>query len=154
MEIERKFLVRALPPDLEAYPHTALEQAYLCRRPVLRVRREGERYVFTCKGEGLLERQECNLPLDRPAYEALLAKTEGGRVSKTRYRIPYEGLTIELDVFAGALAPLVLAEVEFESRAQALAFLPPDWFGREVTEDPAYTNAALSLAEGPPEAQP
>ena len=47
-------------------------------------------------------------------------------------------------MFGGALAPLVLAEVEFPTEEEAAAFQPPDWFGAEVTYDPAYTNARLS----------
>ena len=148
MEIERKFLVSQLPEPLDRWPHSAIEQAYLCRRPVVRVRREGEVYTLTYKGEGLLEREEYNLPLTREAYLHLLAKADGAAIAKERYRIPLGPYTVELDRFAPPLAPLVLAEVEFDSRAQAEAFAPPPWFGREVTCDPAYTNAALSHAGG------
>ena len=52
--------------------------------------------------------------------------------------------TIELDIFHGALEGLIYAEVEFPSVEEATAFQPPAWFLREVTEDGAYTNAALS----------
>ena len=150
MEIERKFLVARLPQPLERWPHSPIEQAYLCRRPVVRVRREGEVYTLTYKGEGLLEREEYNLPLTREAYLHLLAKADGDAIVKERYRIPLGPHTAELDLFAPPLAPLALVEVEFDSRAQAEAFTPPDWFGREVTQDPAYTNAALSQAGAPP----
>ena len=53
-------------------------------------------------------------------------------------------LTIELDVFEGALAPLILAEVEFDSEEAANAFCPPDWFGEDVTFSGAYHNSSLS----------
>lgn len=152
MEIERKFLVRELPDDLERWPVQRLEQAYLCTRPVLRVRRSGETYVFTCKGEGLLVREEHEFPLSREAYAHLLTKADGAVITKDRYRIPYEGRTIELDVFAAPFAPLVVAEVEFESEAEAAAFCPPPWFGREVTYEGAYTNAALSQRGCAPDA--
>ena len=151
MEIERKFLVGELPDGLERWPVQRLEQAYLCTRPVLRVRRSGEEYVFTCKGEGLLAREEHELSLTREAYEHLLAKADGAVITKDRYRIAYQGRTIELDVFAAPFAPLVMAEVEFESEAAAAAFCPPPWFGREVTYEGAYTNAALSRRGAPPE---
>ena len=150
MEIERKFLVSQLPDGLEQWPHSPIEQAYLCRQPVVRVRREGETYTLTYKGEGLMEREEYNLPLSAQAYRHLLSKADPGVITKERYRIPLGPDTVELDVFSPPLAPLVLAEVEFGSRAQADAFLPPMWFGREVTCDPAYTNAALSQAGRPP----
>ena len=148
MEIERRFLVEHMPEKPEQYPKQYLEQAYLSTDPVIRVRQSGDgpeaRYVLTCKGEGLLSREEFELPLQPEAYARLLSKAEGNRIAKTRYRIPWEGVTIELDVFAPPFAPLVVAEVEFSSEAAARAFQGPDWFGREVTYDPAYTNAALS----------
>ena len=53
-------------------------------------------------------------------------------------------LTVELDVFEGSLAPLVLAEVEFSSREEAETFLPPDWFGEDVTFSGKHHNSYLS----------
>lgn len=144
MEIERKFLVKQLPADLEAWPVRRIEQAYLCTRPVLRVRRSGERYFFTYKGEGLLAREEHEFPLEEEAYRHLLAKADGAVISKDRYCIPLGPYTIELDVFAPPFAPLVLAEVEFPSEEEAAAFQPPAWFGEDVTCRPEFTNAALS----------
>ena len=66
------------------------------------------------------------------------------RVRKTRYRIPFDDHVIELDQFHDALEGLVLAEVEFDSEEEMAAFEPPDWFGRDVTGDPAYSNASLA----------
>ena len=146
MEIERKFLVEQLPEGLEQMPQRRIEQAYLCTQPVVRVRRSGDDCYLTYKGAGLLAREEYNLPLTREAYLHLLPKADGSRIAKNRFRIPLEGYTIELDVFDPPFAPLVLAEVEFPTEAEALAFQPPEWFGREVTYDPAYSNASLSRA--------
>ncbi len=145
MEIERKFKVRQLPQQLEQYPVFRIRQAYLCREPVVRVRQRQDQFWLTCKGKGLLAREEFELPLDRAAYEHLLAKADSGGIIKDRYCIPCQGRTIELDVFLEELAPLVLAEVEFPTEAEAMAFCPPDWFGEEVTHDPAYCNSNLSL---------
>ena len=144
MEIERKFLVDALPGDLARWPVRSMEQAYLCTRPVLRVRRSGTECWFTYKGAGLLAREEHEFPLEEEAYRHLLAKADGAVITKDRYRIPFGDHTIELDVFAPPFAPLVVAEVEFSSEAEAAAFQPPAWFGREVTWEAAYTNASLS----------
>ncbi len=144
MEIERKFLVKELPERLERFPKRRIEQAYLCTDPVLRVRRRDGQYVLTYKGAGLLEREEHEFPLTEAAYRNLLEKADGSRITKDRYELPLGSYIVELDVFAPPFAPLVLAEVEFSSVAEAAAFQPPDWFGEEVTYDPAYTNAALS----------
>ncbi len=143
MEIERKFTVSSLPADLEQYPSRQIEQAYLCTDPVIRVRKEDSRYYLTYKGRGMVAREEYNLPLKEEAYEHLLAKADGRRIRKRRYLIPWGFHTIELDVFQGDLAPLVIAEVEFESMEEAGRFVAPAWFSQDVTNDPAYHNSNL-----------
>lgn len=145
MEIERKFTINKLPNNLDQYPYLTLEQAYLNTDPVVRVRRENDDFYLTYKGKGFLAREEYNLPLNEEAYYHLREKADGLIISKKRYRIPYdEKLTIELDVFEAPLAPLVLAEVEFESIEEANAFTPPAWFEKDVTEDRSFSNSELS----------
>ena len=144
MEIERKFTVKELPENLADYPCKRIEQGYLCTNPVLRVRRKGEAYWLTYKGEGLLVREEHEFPLDEAAYRHLLDKADGRIIEKDRYHIPYGEYTIELDVFDGDLAPLIIAEVEFPSVEEAGSFVPPVWFDQDVTADPAYSNSNLS----------
>lgn len=149
MEIERKFIVEQMPGDLDRCPHRRIEQAYLCTSPVVRVRQSGAEFWLTCKGDGLMVRQEFELPLTEEAYRHLRSKADGLAIAKERYCIPLGERTIELDVFDAPFTPLVIAEVEFPTEEEALAFQPPAWFGREVTFDPAYTNAGLSK-NGPP----
>lgn len=145
MEIERKFLIDTLPETLSQYPFRQLEQGYLCTEPVVRIRREDDAYYLTYKSKGLMVREEYNLPLTKDAYEHLLPKVDGIVISKKRYLIPLtEKLTIELDVFEGELAPLLLAEVEFETEEEANAFVPPEWFGEDVTYSSKYHNSTLS----------
>lgn len=144
MEIERKFLIDQRPTDIDSYAYHIIEQAYLCTDPVIRVRKEDDHYYMTYKGKGLMAREEYNLPLNRAAYEQLKPKAEGNLISKKRVLIPYQKYTIELDIFSEPFAPLLLAEVEFESEEDALAFLPPDWFGQDVTNDPQYHNSNMS----------
>ena len=143
MEIERKFTIKELP-DLSKYPYKKITQAYLNTDPVIRIRRENDEYVLTYKGKGLLAREEYNLPLNKESFEHLLLKADGLVISKTRYLIPYESYTIELDVFEGDLAPLIMAEVEFDSEDEAYAFIPPSWFDQDVTQDKRYHNSNLS----------
>ncbi|RMH49158.1 MAG: adenylate cyclase [Bacteroidetes bacterium] len=151
-EIERKYLVRTLPDDLERHPGVVLRQGYLAVTDdpvVVRVREEGQRYVLAVKAGRGLVRTEVELPLSRTQFEALWPHTRGRRVEKTRYRVPVPGGTAELDVYHGALAGLRTVEVEFPTPEAAQRFRPPAWFGREVTDDPAYQNARLAL-EGLP----
>ena len=148
MEIERKFLVPALPPDYQSWEAIQMEQGYLSTAPVVRVRKENDEYYLTYKSKGLLAREEYNLPLTRESYEHLLSKADGIIITKTRYKKPIQGtsLTIELDVFSGAYEGLVLAEVEFSSVDEANAFVPPAWFGEDVTPSSKYQNSRLSQA--------
>lgn len=145
MEIERKFLIDTLPENLSQYPFRQLEQGYLCTEPVVRIRREDNDYYLTYKSKGLMVREEYNLPLTKEAYEHLLPKVDGILISKKRYLIPLENtLTIELDIFEGELAPLTLAEVEFDTEEAANTFTPPEWFGEDVTYSTEYHNSTLS----------
>ena len=145
MEIERKFTVKALPENLDSYPFHLIEQAYLNTDPVLRIRRQDDEYYLTYKGKGLMAREEYNLPLNEEAYRHLIQKADGIIISKKRYLIPLtDRLTIELDIFEGDLAPLKLAEVEFETKEEAESFLPPKWFGKDVTFSSDYHNSTLS----------
>ena len=58
--------------------------------------------------------------------------------------ISVSGLTAELDLYDGSLEGHQLVEVEFDDDDAADDFEPPDWFGREVTEDNRYTNSSLA----------
>lgn len=144
MEIERKFLVSRLPENLSAYPHRTIEQGYLSTEPVIRIRKDGDKYELTYKSKGLMIREEYNLPLTRTSYEHLKPKIDGYLITKERYNIPYQQFTIELDCFLGEFSPLILAEVEFSDEASANAFIPPNWFGEDVTFSSEYQNSFLS----------
>ncbi len=145
MEIERKYLIDSIPFDVNQYRYYNIEQAYLCTNPVIRIRRQDDDYFLTYKGEGLLEREEYNLPLTCEGYNHLLPKADGNVISKRRYLIPLDNShTIELDIFDGYKKGLILAEVEFNTRDEADSFSPPEWFGKDVTFDTHYHNSAMS----------
>lgn len=150
MEIERKFLVNkeSLPQNLEQYPHSQLEQAYVLTEPVLRIRKKNDLYILTYKGQGLMSREEVEFPLTEDAYGKLLTKTDGNIISKTRYLLPEkENLTIELDIFSGIFDGLHIAEVEFSNEESALSYNAPDWFGPDVTNENTFHNSTLSTMD-------
>lgn len=145
MEIERKFLVRQLPDDLEHYEARQIEQAYLCTNPVVRIRKKDDDYILTYKSSGMLERIEEEMSLTKESYEHLREKADGNIITKIRYLIPEEnGLTIELDCFLGIFEGFVMAEVEFDSVKQAKVYHPPEWFLKDVTYDKNFHNSNLS----------
>jgi len=62
---------------------------------------------------------------------------------KTRIVHPLSnGLVAEIDTFEDRA--LLLVEVEFTRVEQAGEFVAPAWFGRDVTDDPAYKNRNLA----------
>lgn len=143
-EIERKFKLLSLPGNLESYPSYEIEQAYLSNSPTVRIRKSGSKYTLTYKSGAGMDHAEYNLPLTEEAYYHLLEKHDGNIITKRRYKIPYEGLTIELDIFSGDMEGLIFAEVEFESVEDANSFVPPAWFGDDVTDNPHYRNSFMA----------
>ena len=141
------------PADLDRWPATAIEQGYLAIAPdgtEVRVRRRGGDATLTIKSGGGRSRAEEELAIEPDRFERLWPLTEGRRIEKTRYEIALDdGPTVELDVYGGALAGLVVAEVEFGSEQDADAFEGPEWLGREVTDDPRFKNQRLAM-EGMP----
>ncbi|MDO4487765.1 MAG: CYTH domain-containing protein [Eubacteriales bacterium] len=128
----------------EGAPFKEIVQGYVCTDPVIRIRRDGDEYYVTVKGKGTLKREEINLPVTKEAYDELMEKSSGRIISKRRYRIPYEGRTIELDFFNGKYEGLLILEIEFENEEEARDFNAPECFGAEVTGDYRFTNAYLS----------
>ena len=153
LEIERKYLVKQLPPEADELTGDTIRQGYVIAAAdgiELRVRQKLERFFQTIKmGEGLA-RTEIEFELSQDQFLQLWPSTEGRRVSKTRYRLPVGAYTAELDRFDGDLTGLLLVEVEFPSIEASRQFSPPDWFGEEVTEDGRYKNKCLA-ANGIPE---
>ena len=154
IEIERKFLVPEAPGGLDRHRSTAIEQGYLAIADdgtEVRIRRRDGSATLTVKSGGARSRVEEEIEIDPERFERLWPLTEGRRIEKTRYEIPADGgLTIELDVYGGSLAGLVVAEVEFDSEDRAEAFAGPDWLGHEVTDDARYKNQRLACEGVPP----
>ena len=87
MEIERKFLIKSLPDNLESYSCDTLIQAYISTEPVIRVRQKNEDYILTLKSAGLLAREEIEMPLTEESFKHLLSKKDGISIKKKRYKI-------------------------------------------------------------------
>jgi adenylate cyclase len=146
-EIERKFLIRKLPDDLTSYPHRPISQGYLVSLDdglQVRLRKSGENYSLTYKrGIGNV-REEREIELAAEQFDALWPATEGKRLVKTRYEIPFGDRVIEIDVYHERHEGLVVAEVEFDDEGGAKNFRPPPWLGDDVTGDPRYSNQLLA----------
>lgn len=156
IEIERKFLLRAVPSDevLAAHGGVArrLEQVYLSEPP------SGRRIRRIEHADGSVEHRltrkvqlrafafhEEEERIDTDRYGSLLLEADPRRrpIRKVRHVVPHGRQVLEIDVFE--VPPgLVLLEVELLHDDEVVDL--PDWLGewREVTGDPAYLNANLA----------
>lgn len=154
VEIERKFLVADDSWREAAEGAQQLIQFYLLADEGRSVRvriRDGRTASLTLKlGGSARRREEFTWPIPLADAEALRPGAIGRVVEKIRHLAAWRGHVYEIDVFAGALHGLVVAELETAEDVPD-ADLPP-WIGLEVTDDPRYLNLNLALAPGGPPA--
>ena len=146
-EIERKFLLTRMP-DIALLSTTCIRQGYISNAldsVEVRLRQKGDGFFMTFKrGKGLV-RDEAEIGISDADFNLLWPLTQGRQVEKQRSKATLEnGLVAEIDEFSGALSGLFLCEVEFSDEDKAKAFVPPQWFGAEVTEDSRYKNKSLA----------
>ena len=153
VEIERKFLVKHWPGDLDSYRSKKIIQGYVAIEKggvEVRVRQKGEgKYMFTIKGgasDDGKKRPENEIEITEEQFGTLWDTTEGSQVEKVRYVVPLEGqrLEAELDIYKNRLDGLETVEVEFPNDAASEAFVPPAWFGQDVTSEKGLKNKELA----------
>ena len=151
MEIERKWLIdkNNIPYDLSKYEFLEIEQAYLCFKPTIRIRRiiNKDRYIFTMKSSSKdngLSREEYEIEISKTMYDELLSKKKGLMLSKTRYKVPYDSYMMEIDLFHNEYESFAYMEIEFKTVEEANAYVAPCWVIKELTGDKKYTNASLA----------
>ncbi len=145
IEIERKFLVGGNGWKAAAGEGVRCKQGYLDsgQGTTVRVRIIGEQAFLTIKGATTgITRSEFEYEIPVPDADELLVLCGEAIVEKRRYFIQHVGMLWELDVFSGANAGLVMAEIELESERQPFAL--PEWVGEEVSSDPRYRNGHLA----------
>jgi CYTH domain-containing protein len=145
-EIERKWLLSD-SPDLSDCKRAKIIQGYLAVTPdttEIRLRQKGRKYFETVKKGMGLRREEREVEITKKQFQTLWPATRGRRLEKVRHTLKWQANKIEIDVYKKSLAGLMVAEVEFKSRKEAIAFSPPEWFGKEVTTNKRYKNVNLA----------
>ncbi|MCX2718380.1 CYTH domain-containing protein [Lentiprolixibacter aurantiacus] len=148
IEVERKFLVTSEDFRTSAESALHIRQGFLCADPerTVRVRLQDGFGKITVKGisdEAGISRFEWEHEINGDEAGQLLKLCTGTEITKTRYRVPFGNHIFEVDVFEGSNAGLIVAEVELQTADEY--FEKPAWLGREVTGDPKYYNAQLSI---------
>jgi adenylate cyclase len=146
LEIERKFLVRSDAWRHQVRVSTQMRQGYLNNEEhcSVRVRVAGDQAWLNLKGVTLGAQRlefEYAIPLAdaQRMLEALSCKPV---IEKTRHQVDVGRHTWEIDVFEGANAGLIVAEIELDDPDEA--FERPPWVGAEVTDDSRYYNTCLA----------
>ena len=155
MEIERKYLIER-PEDTVLARHSVerweIMQVYLCSQPgvTARVRQvtEGEktRYYYTEKRRiSDLTAEEHEREISDLEYMSLFqrADTTLKPIRKCRWRMPYMGRVLEVDVYPFWKKTAVL-EVEFTSESDVADI--PEWINvlKDVTGDVRFKNVCLA----------
>lgn len=152
LEIERKFLIK-MPDEkqlsaLERVAVAEIEQTYTTKGIRLRKWQEAGKtiYIKTEKKQvSDMTRIETESEITEEEYNTLFsfADPERKTLVKTRYRYPFCGKLIEIDVFP-FWKKQAFCEVELESENETFSL--PDFIEviREVTSEKEYRNHALS----------
>lgn len=153
-EIERKFLVADGSWKATAKGAARMRQGYIAsgadRSVRVRITAKGNARLTVKIGSSSLVRDEFEYDIPLDEAEELLTHAIGKVIEKTRHRVKFGKFVWEVDVFEGAYAGLVVAEVEMRSTKDNPE-LPP-WIGRELTGDPRFSNHHLAVeADGPEE---
>lgn len=140
IELERTYLARHIPKDLLNHPSKVVRTKYLpatAPHPKLRLRHYGDKYEMTKKqpvSDDASECEEQTIVLTKDEFEALWI-LPGKEANKRRYYYPYQGKTLEIDVYIDALAGLVVVDAEFDSPPEKALFVMPDFCLAEITHE-------------------
>jgi CYTH domain-containing protein len=149
-EIERKFLIKTLPENINKYPSKKITQWFFkdknnktirIRKAIMKNKIE---YFQTIKKWHWLIRKENEINLSKEDFDKMWKKVWKRYLNKTRYIMPYKWKKIEVDIYEDKLKWLITAEIEFNTLLESRNFIVPKWFGKEITEDRKFTNANLA----------
>lgn len=146
-EIERKFRLAQSPPATVLGRGLRVAQGYLLTGATeLRLRSKGDVCYLTVKSADGLVRDEWETEIPRWVLDSLWPDAARHAVEKVRYVVTNAGSTVEVDLYTGSLAGLIILECEFKTEAAAQAFTLPEWAepAVEVTADPRYKNKSLA----------
>lgn len=147
-EIEKKYLVKTIPQNLNIKDSKTIYQTYLAiGDEEIRIRKtvdeNNEEFVMTIKQGNGLVRLENEFPIEKDTYNQLLQK-DAIQLVKTRKTIVIQDKEFELDTYHNLKDwGMMTIEIEFKSEEEALSFVPPLWFGEDVTGDKKYKNQSL-----------
>ena len=149
LELERTFLAKELPKEIEGADFVEIVDTYIPDGPEhshLRLRKKGNKYSITKKNpieDDVSEMMEYTIELTPEEYEALCGCSEK-RVVKKRYYAKIDGFDAEVDVFEEGLTGLVLVDFEFSDVDEKNKFKTPDSMLADVTPEEFIAGGMLA----------
>lgn len=153
-EHERRWLVPATALAewrslARPYAHKLSDRYLTCGRLRLRCLTRTDTGEVTYK---MTKKYPWSDPLSRPLTTIYLTAEEyaalcvlpARQLAKTRYFVEDQNVMFSVDVFEGPLTGLTIAECECRDAMTLRRIAAPAWVGREITDDLAFTCAALA----------
>ncbi len=148
MEIERKFLVTALP-DISGEPPIRYERYFLKDADGVqeRIQKKGDTYELEIKralpgADSFVSHEKEKHSITKEKFESLKQGKESNGIIRDGYLIS-ENPEISIKIYHGRFEGLVRAEVEFPSIESAETYTPEPWMGEEITNSPLGMDARL-----------
>ncbi|GAB6929027.1 hypothetical protein JCM10914A_30100 [Paenibacillus sp. JCM 10914] len=155
MEIERKYLLDEYPEALindgiiMIEKEQFIEQTYLALDgdQELRVRKitdsgSGElTFTHTFKQGWGIAREEVEISISEGLYDQVIKAHGAIPLTKRRVTANWNDVIIEIDDYAQV--QMLVLEVEFPSIEAADRFVPPAWFGQDISTEKQYSNKKI-----------
>jgi CYTH domain-containing protein len=153
-ELERKFLLAAIPPG--ATFHADITDHYI-PNTTLRLRRMQTEHEVTFKLAQKLRVQpddtrvilHTNFYISEAEYVFLASTLPSHRLEKRRFFLRVGDIPMAIDQFQGELEGLVIAEVDFGPNGDPTSLAMPSFALAEVTDDERFTGGRLALTTRP-----
>jgi adenylate cyclase len=139
-EIERRFLLKEEPRGLKVISRSKIFQTYLASggQEQVRIRRriflwcdKPDEYTLDVKlGRGM-DKKEIPTAISKDTYWQMQRNIKRKPLVKVRTEVLCDGRIVAIDKFLDKETTVV--EVEFKSVRDANNFIPPTWFGKEIT---------------------
>lgn len=147
MEIEKKYLIKNIPFELDSFQKYEIIQCYLnlIQEGIeRRIRKKNNKFFYTEKSFGDFIREENEKEITEADFTNLKKEQINKSIHKIRFEIPFGKHMIELDIYQDQLEGLKTADVEFLSVEDSKSFIPPDWFDEDITYNQEYKNFRLA----------
>src|SRR5579884_616096 len=148
-EVERKFLLATVPPDvtfradiIDLYiPNTTFRLRRMQTKREVTLKFAQKLRVHPDDARVILH---TNFYISEAEYALLASSLPSHRLEKRRHMLQSGAIPVAIDQFQGPLEGLVIAEIDFGPNGDPASFAIPSFALAEVTDDERFTGARLA----------